>query len=116
MGSPSLDQLRLLYIVHRFTRANGANGKRRWMKDLPLSIAVYHGIHAGIFSDYDWAPSLVEFHGVKMYGKVSQEAHADLKKLQVDRFFENLAYVTGGGERRRGPPQRFARSRRSLAR
>ena len=88
MGSPSLDQLRLLYIVSRFTQVNGANGKCRWMKELPLSIVVYHGIHTGIFSDYDWAPSLVEFHGVKMYGKVSQEAHADLKKLQADRFVE----------------------------
>lgn len=94
MGSPSLDQLRLLYVIHRFTHANGANGKRRWMKDLPLSIVVYHGISTGIFSDYDWAPSLVEFHGVKMYGKVSQEAHADLKKLQVDRFVEKLHLST----------------------
>ena len=94
MGSPSLDQLRLLYVIHRFTHANGANGKRRWMKELPLSIVVYHGISTGIFSDYDWAPSLVEFHGVKMYGKVSQEAHADLKKLQVDRFVEKLHLST----------------------
>lgn len=94
MASLSLDQLRLLYIVDRFTQASGSNGKRRWMKDLPLSILVYHGIHNGIFSDYDWAPSLVEFHGVKMYGKVSQEAHADLKKLQADRFIEKLHLST----------------------
>lgn len=94
MGSPSIDQLRLLYILHRFTRANGDSTKGKWMKDLPLSILVYHGIHAGIFSHYDWAPSLVEFHGVKMYGKVSQEAHADLKKLQADRFVEKLHLST----------------------
>lgn len=94
MGSPSLDQLRLLYIVNRFTRAHSTNGKRRWMKDLPLSVLVYHGIHSGVFSHYDWAPSLVEFHGVKMYGKVSQEAHADLKKLQADRFVDKLHLST----------------------
>ena len=94
MASPSLDQLRLLYVVDRFTRGSGVNGKRRWIKDLPLSILVYHGIHSGIFSDYDWAPSLVEFHGVKMYGKVSQEAHADLRKLQADRFIEKLHLST----------------------
>ncbi len=94
MGSPSLDQLRLLYIVNRFTHAIGDNGKRRWMKDLPLSVLVYHGIHSGIFSDYDWAPSLVEFHGVKMYGKVSQEAHADLKKLQAAQLLEKLHLST----------------------
>ena len=94
MGSPSLDQLRLLYIVNRFTQALGVNGKGRWLKDLPLSILVYHGISTGIFSDYDWAPSLVEFHGVKMYGKVSQEAYTDLKKLQTDRFVEKLHLST----------------------
>jgi len=93
MGSPSLDQLRLLYIVNRFTHS-GANGKRRWVKELPLSILVYHGIDAGIFTDYDWAPSLVEFHGVKMYGKVSQEAHADLKQLQGDKLVEKLHLST----------------------
>lgn len=94
MGSPSVDQLRLLYIVNRFTRMNGDNGTRRWVKDLPLSILVYHGIQSGVFSDYDWAPSLVEFHGVKMYGKVSQEAYADLKKLQGDRFVEKVHLST----------------------
>jgi hypothetical protein len=94
MGSPSLDQLRLLYIVNRFTRINGDRTGRRWMKDLPLSILVYHGIQRGVFSDYDWAPSLVEFHGVKMYGKVSQEAYADLKRLQGDRLVEKLHLST----------------------
>jgi hypothetical protein len=94
MRSPSLDQLRLLYIVNRFTRMNGVRTGRRWMKELPLSILVYHGIQSEVFSDYDWAPSLVEFHGVKMYGKVSQEAHADLKKLQGDRLVEKLHLST----------------------
>lgn len=94
MGSPSLDQLRLLYILDRFTHPNGDGSKRRWMKDLPLAILVYHGIDAGVFSEYDWAPSLVEFHGVKMYGKVSQEAGADLKKLQSERFVEKLHLST----------------------
>lgn len=94
MDSLSLDQLRLLHIVDRFTHSGRPEGKRRWMKDLPLSILVYHGIDTGIFSDYDWAPSLVEFHGVKMYGKVSQEAQSDLRRLQSARFIEKLHLST----------------------
>ena len=89
MGAPSADQLRLLYIVDRFTHS-GNNNKRRWLKGLPLSVLVYHGIQRKIFDDYDWAPSLVEFHGVKMYGKVSQEADADLEKLQHAKLLEKL--------------------------
>lgn len=94
MGSPSLDQLRLLYIIRRFTQTNPLPEKGRWMKELPLSILVYHGIARGVFDAYDWAPSLVEFHGVKMYGKVSQEAHADLKTLQGERLVEKLHLST----------------------
>jgi hypothetical protein len=93
MGSPSVDQLRLLYIVDRFTHS-GNNGKRRWLKDLPLSVLVYHAIQRKVFGDYDWAPSLVEFHGVKMYGKVSQEAYADLQKLQRATLVEKLHLST----------------------
>ncbi len=89
----SSDQLRLLYIVDRFTHS-GSNGKRRWVKELPLSILVYDAIDAGIFTDYDWAPNLVEFHGVKMYGKVSQEAHADLQRLQSRNLIEKLQLST----------------------
>ncbi|GEM_PF-5402777 len=52
MGAPSVDQLRLLYIVDRFTHS-GNNNKRRWLKGLPLSVLVYHGIERKIFDDYD---------------------------------------------------------------
>ena len=60
MGAPSVDQLRLLYIVDRFTHSRN-NNKRRWLKGLPLSVLVYRGIESKFFDDYDWAPSLVEF-------------------------------------------------------
>ena len=93
MGALSVDQLRLLYIVDRFTHS-GNNDKRRWLKGLPLAVLVYQGIQRKIFDDYDWAPSLVEFHGVKMYGKVSQEAHADLEILQRAKLLEKLHLST----------------------
>lgn len=105
MESPSLDQLRLLYIIDRYTggndpssargdKPNGQNKKTRWMKELHLSVIVYHAIQKGLFADYDWAPSLVEFHGVKMYGKVSQEANADLRRLQSGKLIDKLHLST----------------------
>jgi hypothetical protein len=92
MGLP-LDPLRLLYIVQRYT-GDVPNGRSRWMKELHLSVLVYHAIERGLFDDYDWAPSLVEFHGVRLYGKVSQEANADLRKLQTGKLIEKLHLST----------------------
>ncbi len=94
MGAPSLDQLRLLYVIHSLTGVGTANGRGRWVKELQLSVLVYHAIENKIFETYDWAPSLVEFNGVKMYGKVSQEAHADLRKLQEAKLIEKLHLST----------------------
>lgn len=95
MHSPSADQLRLLQIIDSFTGARAKSGKKhRWVKDLHLSILVYHAIEKGLFDDYDWAPSLVEFHGVKMYGKVSQEANADLRSLQSAKLIEKVHLST----------------------
>ena len=94
MGSPSNDQLRLLYLVDRYTGANGSRPSNRWVKELHLSVLVYHAIERGLFADYDWAPSLIEYRGVKLYGKVSQEAHADLRKLQSERLIDKLHLST----------------------
>jgi hypothetical protein len=95
MGAPSLDQLRLLYVIHALTGADvQRNGRTRWVKDLQLSVIVYFAIEKRLFESYDWAPSLVEFHGVKMYGKVSQEARADLRKLQEGQLIEKLHLST----------------------
>lgn len=94
MGAPSLDQLRLLYVIHSLTDVSPAKGRGRWVKELQLSVLVYYAIERKIFETYDWAPSLVEFNGVKMYGKVSQEAHADLRKLQEAKLTEKLHLST----------------------
>lgn len=98
MDTPSPDQLRLLYAIDRFTGENalkrGPSEKTRWMKELHLAVVVYHAIQNGLFADYDWAPSLVEFHGVKMYGKVSQEANADLRWLQSAKLVDKLHLST----------------------
>lgn len=93
---PSLDQLCLLHIVHRYTGSaqKPSNGKTRFLKELQLSVLVYRAIESGIFRDYDWAPCLVEFHGVKMYGKVSQEANADFRKLQSGKLIDKLHLST----------------------
>jgi hypothetical protein len=93
---PSLDKLNLLHIVHRYTGdgPTPASGKTRFLKELHLAVIVYNAIEKGIFRDYDWAPSLVEFHGVKMYGKVSQEAAADLRALQSETLVDKLHLST----------------------
>lgn len=93
---PSVDKLCLLHIVHRYTGSgpSPSQGKTRFLKELHLSVLVYRAIESGIFHGYDWAPSLVEFHGVKMYGKVSQEANADLRALQAEKLVDKLHLST----------------------
>jgi hypothetical protein len=78
--SLSHDQQALLYLLYEYT------GKQRsrflWVKELHLNALIYYLIKRQVFLEYDYAPSLVTFHGIKMYAKISQEALWDLERFR----------------------------------
>ncbi len=88
----SKDMLRLLYVIGLYT--SGAN--RPWLKDFNISVIVNLGVTAGVFGQYDLAPSLTNFRGTKMFARISQEAIGDVELLfsrgYIDRMLLNTRY------------------------
>ncbi|NJD99535.1 hypothetical protein E3E26_07025 [Thermococcus sp. LS1] len=82
MGYLSLthDQQALLYLLHAYT--GDSRGEFLWVKELHLNALIYYLITQGVFKEYDYAPSLITFHGIKMYAKISQEALWDLERFR----------------------------------
>ncbi|WP_297438702.1 hypothetical protein [Thermococcus sp.] len=82
MGYLSLthDQQALIYLLHAYTGTQ--TDGFLWVKELHLNALIYHLIKAGVFEEYDYAPSLVTFHGIKMYAKISQEVLWDLERFR----------------------------------
>ena len=74
------DQRKLIYLVSRKSRIE--KDWIIWLKELALLTLVHKGIRLGVFKSYDYAPSLVVFHGVKLYANVSQEYLKDIEKLR----------------------------------
>ena len=92
MGFLSLshDQQALLYLLYIYTETD--DGRYLWIKELHLNALIYYLIKNGVFREYDYAPSLVTFHGVKMYGKVSQEALWDLERFRRMGIVQKLKF------------------------
>ncbi len=88
----SSDQQKLLHLVAIYTRTK--SGKQRWMKELPLHVAIFHAIRRGAFNTYDFAPSLITSHGVRLYANMSQEALHDMKVLREKELIEKLKLST----------------------
>jgi len=88
----SLDQQKLLHLVNLYTRPR--TGKQRWIKELPLHVAIFHAIRRGAFDTYDFAPSLITSHGVRIYANMSQEALHDMMVLREKELVEKLKLST----------------------
>jgi len=85
------DARRLLYAVSEYT---GSSGEHPWLKEFVLSAIVCLGTERGTFREYDPAPSLYSFRGVKMFAMLSQEALADLDVLFRAGLLEKLLLNT----------------------
>jgi hypothetical protein len=89
-----MDQKKLLYLVSTKGRIRKDNGNIIWLKELSLLALVFEGISRRIFENYDYAPSLVNFKGVKLYANVSQEYLLDIDILIQKNFIEKLKLNT----------------------
>lgn len=74
----------MLCIIQAYTMPGGMAGPRPWLKEFVVNAIVHLGAKRGVFTDYDLAPSLFGFRGVKMFAMISQEALGDM-----NRFFES---------------------------
>ena len=90
MLSLSHDQQALLYLLYIYTETD--ENKYLWIKELHLNALIYYLIKREVFEDYDYAPSLVTFHGIKMYGKVSQEALWDIEQFRRVGIIQKLKF------------------------
>jgi hypothetical protein len=89
MLSLSKDQQALLYLLYIYT---DDSSRYLWIKELHLNALIYYLIKNNVFVEYDYAPTLVTFHGVKMYGKVSQEALWDLERFRRIGMVQKLKF------------------------
>ncbi len=86
----SRDALRLLFLVSLYTGCNA----RPWLKDFNISIIVHLCVRAGLFENYDLAPSIIDFRGIKMFALVSQEAVRDSEVLFRNKLIERIILNT----------------------
>lgn len=68
--------------------------KQRWIKEHSLNILVYHGIKEGLFENYAYSPTLMAYHGVRLFANLSQEAYFDLRYLRRTGFIIKLKLST----------------------
>jgi len=100
MSDLTPDQLKLLYLISKKSGTREDNGNIIWLKEISLLVLVFEGIRRGIFEKYDYAPSLVNFQGVKLHANVSQEYLQDIEtllqkgvvyKLKLNtKFYDNI--------------------------
>lgn len=94
MDKLTADQKKLLYLISIKGRIKEENGNIIWLKELSLLTLVFEGITRRIFDNYDYAPSLVNFRGVKLYANVSQEYLMDIDTLVQRNFVSKLKLNT----------------------
>ena len=115
MNKLTPDQKKLLYLISKKGKIRKDTGNIIWLKELSLLTLIFEGICRRIFENYDYAPSLVNFRGVKLYANVSQEYLIDIdvliqrnfvSKLKLNtKYYDNITaysvthtYDTGRGE------------------
>ncbi len=94
MKSLTSDQMKLLYLISKKSVIRQGERNITWLKELSLLSLVFEGIQRGIFTDYDYAPSLVKFQGVQLYANVSQEYLKDIDHLMERDFLYKLKLNT----------------------
>ncbi|MBD3405124.1 MAG: hypothetical protein GF411_03190 [Candidatus Lokiarchaeota archaeon] len=76
------DMLKLLYIIHEYTKQKNEKTDPIWIKELPLATLIYKGTVSGLFETYDYAPWSVQMlDGTRQWLNISREAKDDLQDL-----------------------------------
>ena len=95
MAELTPDQKRLLILISSFTKpARKRDEEETWIKKIPLHALINRGIQLGIFKDYDFAPSLVDYMGTTRYANVSKEGEDDVADLREEGHIERLKLAT----------------------
>ena len=92
--SYSRDALRLLYAISAYTPLKDNCPSPRWLKVNTLYVIALSGVKSGAFTDYDLAPTLFPFRGIKMFAMVSQEAAEDINTFIKDNLIEKILLNT----------------------
>ena len=92
----SENHLRLLYMVHVYTRPESASPPAQpqhathtqewdfrdiWLRRIPLLVLIYEAIVSDVL-DYDYAPTCVNIGTRRIYMNISQEGCDDLDDLR----------------------------------
>ncbi len=95
-GAPALtnDQYRLLAVLDCYTAGGDGEAPKRWLKELAFHMVIFDLITRGVFTHYDFAPVLINVHGVKKFAKISQEAWNDLRYLRKLRLIDRVKLST----------------------
>lgn len=88
------EQERLLYLISLYSKpALNISDEEVWIKDLALKALIYQGTVNHIF-DYDYAPSVFMFDGVKRLVNISQEGEDDINDLRELNLISRLKLST----------------------
>jgi len=89
------DQLRNLILISRFSSpAESVEDEERWIKKIPLMALIGRGVRSNVFTEYDIAPSLIEYHGDTQFANMSKEGEDDVKDLRTIGLVERLKLAT----------------------
>lgn len=90
----TMEQERLLYLISLYSKpALNMSEEEVWIKDLALKALVYKGTINQIFN-YDYAPSVVMFDGIKRLVNISQEGEDDINDLRELNLINRLKLST----------------------
>lgn len=100
------DKKKLLYLIFLLTESESY--KELWIKDFCLKFVIYEAIKEGVFTEYDYAPAPIWWHGVYRYANVSQESMHDILYLLsmgliirlelATRYFDTIEAYRVSGE------------------
>ena len=89
------DQKRLLLVISRFSEpAQSQDDTETWIKRIPLMSLVNRGIRMGVFTEYDFAPMLVEYMGQMRYANISRGGMDDIIDLRERGLVDRLKLAT----------------------
>jgi WD repeat-containing protein 35 len=89
------DQLRTLILISRFSSpAESVKDEERWIKKIPLMALIGRGVKSNVFTEYDIAPSLIEYHGDTQFANISKEGEDDISDLRTIKLVERLKLAT----------------------
>lgn len=94
-SGPTEGGLRLLILISRFSGpAETEEDEERWLKKVPLMALVARGIMSNVFTEYDLAPSIIDYMGDTRFANVSKEGEDDVVDLRRQGLVERLKLAT----------------------